>query len=81
MRRMVQLKGADNLADFSRLPQTKFHPLRGDRKSQFAVDADYPFRLIFEPATEHIELTADESVDLSMITAIRIIEVVDYHGD
>ncbi|HEY3315122.1 MAG TPA: killer suppression protein [Bacillota bacterium] len=81
MRRMFQLLDADNLADFSRLPQTRFHPLRENRKGQYAVNVGYPFRLVFEPAGERLELTADGSVDLSKITVIRIIEVVDYHGE
>ena len=79
--RHTQLQAADNLAIFSTLPATGFEQLRGDRKTQFACYGKHPFRLIFEAAHDPVPRQSDGGVDLVLVTRIRIIEVVDYHGD
>lgn len=72
IRRLNELQAAKNLYDISRLPQTHLHPLLGDRKDQFAVDLQHPYRLIFLPLD-------GDMVDLETITKIKIISIVDYH--
>ena len=47
-RRLQQLAAADNLLVLSALRPLKFHALKGKRVGQFAVDGDYPHRIIFE---------------------------------
>ncbi len=42
------------------------HRLSGDRKDQYAVDLDHPFRLIFELFDDKIEI-------------VELLEIVDYH--
>lgn len=80
-RRYQQLKAASTLDMMRSLPQAKFHELKGDRKGEFAVDADYPFRIVFEPNHNPIPKNDDGTVDLTGVTHIRIKEVVNYHGD
>ncbi len=80
-RRLVQLKAAENLHAIGHLPPMRCHALSGDRKGQFAVDGGYPFRLIFEPAHDPLPVRSDGGPDRERITAIRILEVVDYHGE
>jgi proteic killer suppression protein len=80
-RRLQQLAAADNLLILSAVPPAKFHALKGKRAGQFAVDADYPYRIVLEPNEQIVPKKADGSVDLQRITKIKIIEVVDYHGD
>lgn len=79
-RRLMELKAIDNLEDLKRLPQARFHQLKGNRDNQFSVDLKHPYRLIFEPYQEPVPLKEDGGFDLAKITAILIIEVVDYHG-
>jgi len=42
------------------------HPLKGDRKMQYAVDLVHPYRLVFEKIGKEIQIA-------------KIIEIVDYH--
>ena len=77
--RLEELASAETLEDFRRLPHTGFHPLKGTRKRQFAVNVGHPHRLVFEPAVPPPK-AADGSLDLAAIKAIRVIEVVDYRG-
>jgi proteic killer suppression protein len=42
------------------------HPLKGNRKSQYAVDLVHPYRLVFEKIGNEIQIA-------------NIIEIVNYH--
>lgn len=42
------------------------HPLKGNRKTQYAVDLVHPYRLVFEKIGDEIQIA-------------RIMEIVDYH--
>ena len=75
----MELRAADTLADISTLPPARCHQLSGDRAGQFAVDVRHPFRLIFEPAHDPVPRKEDGGIDLTRVTAIRILEVTDYH--
>ena len=76
-RRMMELGAADNLLLLP--PAARCHPLEGDRKGQFAVDLQHPFRLIFEPSCDEILLKEDGSLDIGRVTGIIIIDIVNYH--
>ena len=73
------LEGADNLTEVSVLPPFRRHLLSGDRAGQYAIDLVHPYRLVFEPSHEPIPLLEDGGIDAFRVTAIEIIEVVDYH--
>lgn len=79
MTRMFQLKAADNLADVLHLPGARLHALHNDRAGQYAVDLKHPQRLILITAHDPVPVLEDGGVDLSAVTAIEIIEIVDYH--
>lgn len=78
--RVQELRAAETLADVSPMPPTRCHELGQDRKGQFAVDLKDPFRLVFEPADEPVPKLKDGGIDLSAVTAVRVLEVVNYHG-
>jgi plasmid maintenance system killer protein len=78
--RLADLAAAERLADLSPLPPTRCHPLRGERAGQFAIDLHGLTRLIFEPLDDPPPRLPDGGVDLTQITAIRILEITDYHG-
>lgn len=78
MMRLAVLRDASNLSMVPVLPPNRRHQLHGKRAGQHAVDLIHPYRLIFEPADTlarkaGCEMNADE------VTAITIIEVIDYH--
>ena len=77
-RRVDDLWAAVTLEDVRGLPG-RCHELRHDRTGQLAIDLDHPCRLIFEPANNPIPRHAGGNLDWTRVTAIRIIEVVDYH--
>jgi plasmid maintenance system killer protein len=78
--RVTQLSAASCLADLMTLNGADCHPLHGNRSGQFAVDAKYPYRLIFVPDHNPLPTLADGGLNLSKVVKIKIIEVVDYHG-
>lgn len=79
MMRLSVLKAAKNLAEVPPEKPDRRHALSGDRKGQFAVDLDHPFRLIFKPEGEP-EVLPDGGIDLTKVTSIVILGVEDYHG-
>lgn len=81
MRRIAILAEANCLADVPGRPPERCHPLKGDRAGQFAVVVKDNWRLVFMPDHDPLPLDADGALDLRGVTAIRIMEVVDYHGE
>lgn len=77
--RLLDLQAAETLADVSPLPPVRCHELTGDRAGQLAVDLHGLVRLIFEPADDPPPRRADGGLDRARVTAIRILEVEDYH--
>ncbi len=79
--RLQQLTHVENLAQMKQFPQAHCHPLlHGGRKGQLAVWVDNKFRIVFEPAHEPLPSKEDGSLDWDQVTAIKIIEIVDYHA-
>ncbi len=79
-RRLDDLRAASNLAEMHTLFGGRLHPLVGDLAGQFALDLRHPQRLIFEPADEPLPLKPDGGLDWSLVSAVRILSVEDYHG-
>ena len=79
MRRLEEMYSSDTLAILKTLPQARCHALKGNRKGQFAVDLDQPYRLIFEPANDPLPTLPDGGFDLEQITKVLILRIEDYH--
>ena len=79
MIRLAVLKNARTLAMVPTTPPERLHKLGGKRSGQYAVDLVHPYRLILEPGNEPVPRGQDGSVDLDQVTAITVIDVVDYH--
>ena len=77
-RRLDDLRAAGCLEDLRHLPG-RCHELHGDRKGQLAIDVKHPHRLIFQPAHDDVPRHEDGGLDWTNITAIRVIEITDYH--
>ena len=77
-RRLAVLRAAPTLADMRGTPG-RLHPLGADRAAQYALDLRGPSRLVFEPDHEPLPEQPAGGLDETKVTAIRIVEVVDYH--
>ena len=77
--RLAVLKNPRTLTMVPTTRPDRRHQLVGDRKGQYAVDLVHPPRLMFEPNDDPIPQTEDGGIDTDNITAIKIMEVVDYH--
>jgi len=77
--RLAVLAAASTLADVPRVPPDRCHQLTGKYKDCFAVDGEHPHRVVFEPAHDPLPRKPDAGLDLRRITAITILDVVDYH--
>lgn len=64
--RVDQIYAADSVEQMIQFGIGRCHPLRGNRKKQFAVDLVHPYRLVFEKKGNEIQIA-------------NILEVVDYH--
>lgn len=78
-RRLAVLRNAPNLAAVPTNKPERRHALKGQRAGQQAVDLVHPYRLVFAPAHDPLPQRPDGGLDEERVTAIRVIEVVDYH--
>lgn len=62
-----------------KFPPARCHQLDGNRKGQFSVDLEHPYRLIFAPNHNPIPELEDGGINLQAVTKIKIIEIVDTH--
>jgi toxin HigB-1 len=79
-RRLESLLAAPTLKDMDGVPG-RCHPLKADRRGQFAVCLWGSYRLIFVPDHDPIPTLADGGIDPQQVTQILIEEVTDYHGN
>ena len=64
--RIGEIRAADSVEQMIQFRIGGCHQLRQDRKGQYAVDLDQPYRLVFEQKSTTIQI-------------VRILEIVDYH--
>ena len=64
--RIDEIKAADTVEQMIQFGIGRCHPLKGDRKNQYAVDLVHPQRLVFEKKGNEIQIA-------------NIMEIVDYH--
>jgi proteic killer suppression protein len=77
--RLEDLKAADTLAVMRLIPAARCHELKGNRKSELAIDISGNSRMIFEPYHDPIPRKDDGGIKWEEITKIQINEIVDYH--
>ena len=64
--RIDEIKAADTVEQMIQFGIGRCHPLKGDRKNQYAVDLVHPQRLVFEKKGNEVQIA-------------NIMEIVDYH--
>jgi proteic killer suppression protein len=77
--RLQEIQAASDLETLTQLRATGCHPLKGDRKGQFALELPDGFRLIFEPLDENGEAIRKEDFDYKSVRRVKIIDIKDYH--
>ena len=77
--RIRVLARADTLARVPHTPPERLHQLEGRRHEQYAVDLVHPYRLVFRIVNDPIPVKDDGAIELAQVTAITIVEIVDYH--
>lgn len=78
--RIKVLEAAVNLQEVPTNKPERCHQLKGDKKGQFAVDLNNPYRMLFKPDRTP-GLLPDGGFDLKTVTGIIILGVEDYHGE
>jgi len=76
--RLDDMAAADNLEVVMSLPG-RHHPLKGDRKGQFACDLIHPYRLVYEPANDPLPVDETNALIYNKVTIVAIINIEDYH--
>jgi len=79
-RRLAILDSAACLNDVPTGSPDWCHELKGKLAGGFAVEVSGNYRLIFEPDHNPVPKLDDGGIDLKNVTAVRVLEVVDYHG-
>ena len=75
-RRLAVLAKATSLADVPVDPPPRCHALKGSRLGQFSAVLTGNWRLVFEP-----DPPVKGHVNLAEVKKVRLLEVVDYHGE
>lgn len=78
MIRLDDLRDAETLADVSPYPPPRRHKLV-QRKEEYAVSIEHPFRLVFTPA-EFSEKDERGHFDIQKVQCVVVLRVEDYHG-
>jgi plasmid maintenance system killer protein len=76
--RLNDLEAAACLDEMRNLPG-QCEELTGNRKGTLSIRLSDGLRLIFEPVAETDVWKPDGGLDWKRVTAVRILEIVDYH--
>ena len=77
-KRLDDIHAAETLDDIRYVPE-RFEELTGDRRGQFSLRLSANVRMIIEPADDAACNKNDDGINLRLVTAVRIVEIVDYH--
>jgi proteic killer suppression protein len=73
--RMSELTAAACLSDISKFPPARCHQLSGNHYSEFTVDIDCFYRLVFIVAHDPVPMKDDRGIDLDLVTEITILRI------
>lgn len=76
--RLNDLYDAENFSVLFNLPG-RHHPLTENRSGQWACDLEQPSRLIYKPVIPEDLAPSEESIKLTQLIEVAVIEIADYH--
>jgi toxin HigB-1 len=76
--RLDDIRAAGSLAMLEHLPG-HYHALRADRPGEWACSLERQYRLVFRPLGDPLPVSNDGRLDTTKVTAVCVVEVVDYH--
>ena len=79
LRRIAVIRAAVTMADLQHVPG-RFHQLTGNRAGAFAFHVSPNWRLLIAPEGE-TSFGPGGGLDLGGVTAVRVLGVLDYHGE
>ena len=77
--RLAVLRNAPNLVAVPTRKPERRHALKGQRTGQHTVDLVHGYRLVFTAAHAPLPERPGGGLDEEQVTAITIVDVVDYH--
>lgn len=77
--RLSELRALASLQDAVQVPHLRLHQLKAKRDEQFAITLLGGHRLVLEVVHNPIPRHADGGIDLSAVTDVIVVEIVDYH--
>lgn len=81
--RIAYLESKKNLGQVATENKYRLHPLKRERRGQYAIDLDEEARLTFEPSHIPIPIRDGEEMDLKRlksVTEITILEILPNHN-
>lgn len=79
MRRLMELRAAENLSLIPKTPPPRCHELTGTLKGKLSVDLEHPWRLFFIPHHDPVPEKEGGGLDWERVTAIKITDIEDPH--
>jgi len=79
MQRLKELEAAPNLYFIKKMKSLNFHLLKGNRRGTYAINVSGGLRIVLKPDHDPIPTLQDGSINLSKVTRVTILEVIDYH--
>lgn len=73
--RIDDLRAADSMDELVYYPG-RYHPLREDRKGQWACDLDQPYRMVFSPV---VQVKDGKEILKVEVKEVKIEEICNYH--
>lgn len=75
-----RLADIESAHDVTELIAGSPHPLKGGREGDFSLRLHGAQRLVFRPEHDPIPRLEDRGIDWQNVTAVRIVEIGDYHN-
>lgn len=77
--RLSELLALPNLATAHKVRHLGLHQLKAGRDETFALKVVDPYRIVLEPAETPVPRRDDGGVALDLVTAVVVLEIIDYH--
>jgi plasmid maintenance system killer protein len=78
-RQLAAIEAASNLEELWKVPQTRCHEMKGDRRGLISIDLVHPRRLYIQPNHDPVPEKEDGGLDRAAVTRVLIVAIDDPH--